>query len=250
MLVAFCSLLTSLTFVVLTYYDLRHLNPCCNAALQKYEEHKLDAANGLADLKTDDDFMKEHGVCEGDDPPCYEYYHNNRMPQIFDWIDKPVCIIYAIYYFLKLYIAVNRCQYFIEIENLIQLLLVIMPPIFLGWNVTSQPSLVLLAISRLFRLEKAMKIMKIFINTENSEVGAQVYNIATNLFVNIYTLAGIFMVIENFASPEKLEYFTAFYAIIVTITTVGYGDIYPTTTAGQIFFASLIPYVVFYLLTI
>ena len=125
-----------------------------------------------------------------------------------------------------------------------------MPPVFLGWNVTSQPSLVLLSISRLYRLEKAMKIMKIFINTENSEVGAQVYNIATNLFVNVYTLAGIFMVLENFASEEKLEYFTAFYAIIVTITTVGYGDIYPTTPAGQIFFASLIPYVVFYLLTI
>ena len=31
---------------------------------------------------------------------------------------------------------------------------------------------------------------------------------------------------------------------------MGYGDIFPTTTPGQIFFALLIPYVVFYLLTI
>ena len=108
-LVALFSLFTSLTFVVLTYYDLRHLNPCCNEALQKFEEHKIAAANGEEELRTENDFMLEHGVCEGDDPPCYEYYHNNRMPQIFDWIDKPVCVIYAVHYFLKLYIAVNRC---------------------------------------------------------------------------------------------------------------------------------------------
>lgn len=91
--------------------------------------------------------------------------------------------------------------------------------------------------------------MNIFINTENSEVGAQVFQIATSLFINIYFSAGIFMVLENFASETKLEYFTAFYATIVTVTTVGYGDIYPTSVPGQIFFTLLIPYVVFYLLT-
>lgn len=36
----------------------------------------------------------------------------------------------------------------------------------------------------------------------------------------------------------------------MTITTVGYGDITPTDKAGWIFFTFLIPYVVFYLLTI
>ena len=66
----------------------------------------------------------------------------------------------------------------------------------------------------------------------------------------IYFSAGIFMVLENFEAEQQLRYFTAFYATIVTITTVGYGDIYPNTTPGQIFFVLLIPYVVFYLLTI
>lgn len=40
LLVAFFSLFTSLAFVVLTYYDLRHLNPCCNEALQKFAAYK------------------------------------------------------------------------------------------------------------------------------------------------------------------------------------------------------------------
>ena len=32
-LVALLSLMSSLAFIVLTYYDLRYLNPCCNEAL-------------------------------------------------------------------------------------------------------------------------------------------------------------------------------------------------------------------------
>lgn len=56
------------------------------------------------------------------------------------------------------------------------------------------------------------------------------------------------MVLENFHLLDQLEYFTAFYATIVTITTVGYGDITPQKHPGQIFFSMLIPYVVFYLL--
>lgn len=121
---------------------------------------------------------------------------------MFDWIDKPVCILYAVHFFLNLYIAVNRCQFFIEFDNLIQLTLVILPPIFLSWNVTSQTSLVLLSISRLYRLEKSMKLMEMFINTEESEVAAQVYQIASSLFFNIYFSAGVFMVLENFERDE------------------------------------------------
>lgn len=82
-MVALLSLVTSLAFIVLTYYDLRHLNPCCATALQKYSEYKeAEGAKGVSkdDLMSDPDFMKEHGQCDGDDPPCYEYYHNNRMP--------------------------------------------------------------------------------------------------------------------------------------------------------------------------
>lgn len=89
--------------------------------------------------------------------------------------------------------------------------------------------------------------MTMFIDT-TGEVASQVYQIGMSLLINIYFSAGIFMVLENFVLPERLEYFTAFYGTIVTITTVGYGDITPTDKPGQIFFAMLIPYVVFYLL--
>ena len=77
-----------------------------------------------------------------------------------------------------------------------------------------------------------MKLMTVFIDTKESEVAAQVYEIATRLFINIYFSAGVFMVLENFHREEQLEYFTAFYGTIVTITTVGYGDITPSDKQG------------------
>ena len=37
--VAILSLVSSLAFVTLTYYDCRRLNSCCNLMLDKYEEY-------------------------------------------------------------------------------------------------------------------------------------------------------------------------------------------------------------------
>ena len=70
--------------------------------------------------------------------------------------------------------------------------------------------------------------MSIFIDTSESEVAAKIYEITTSLFIAIYFSAGFFMTLENFHREEQLKYFTAFYGTIVTITTVGYGDITPT----------------------
>ena len=53
---------------------------------------------------------------------------------MFHQVDRPVCILYAIDYSLHLYIAANRCQYFIERYNLVVLVLVIAPPILLPWS--------------------------------------------------------------------------------------------------------------------
>lgn len=122
--IAFLSIASSFAFIGLTSYDMRYLNPCCDAALKKFAEYLAEveaemAVTGDTDMEVMDEnsFMLIHGECPEPDPPCYEYYHNNRMPELFDLIDTPVCVIYAIHYFLNLYIAVNRCQFFIEPYN-------------------------------------------------------------------------------------------------------------------------------------
>ena len=63
----------------------------------------------------------------------------------------------------------------------------------------------------------------------------------------IYMSAGIFMIIENF-HPEDLTrgtyYFnTSIYFIMVTFSTIGYGDYFPVSDEGRIFMVCVILYV-------
>lgn len=69
-----------------------------------------------------------------------------------------------------------------------------------------------------------------------------------SLLFYIFMSAGIFMIIENF-HPEDLtrgvyNFNTAVYFIMVTFSTIGYGDYYPVSDEGRIFMVVVILYVI------
>lgn len=57
------------------------------------------------------------------------------------------------------------------------------------------------------------------------------------IVISIYTLlsitAGLIYSAEHVSNPEVPDYFTALYFSLTTLTTVGFGDIHPVTTAGR-----------------
>ena len=52
------------------------------------------------------------------------------------------------------------------------------------------------------------------------------------------------MTIENYYRDEPRNYFMYFYFIVVTLATIGCGDITPVTDAGQMFITSIIIFII------
>jgi hypothetical protein len=62
----------------------------------------------------------------------------------------------------------------------------------------------------------------------------------------VYVAAGVFMVLENFEQPlarGPYQPHVSMYFILMTISTIGYGEYSPVTPAGRILMIFVIVYV-------
>jgi hypothetical protein len=87
----------------------------------------------------------------------------------------------------------------------------------------------------------------VFSGTESDVQKKEIEMVVFILFY-IFMSAGIFMIIENF-HPENLtrgvyNFSTAVYFIMVTFSTIGYGDYFPVSAEGRIFMVGVILYVI------
>lgn len=108
-------------------------------------------------------------------------------------------------------------------------------PAFLNYFVSID--LRFLRILRLFRILKltryfaSLRILLVVINKERGSFQAVIFI----LIIMIVTASSGIYLVENHAQPEEFESIPkAMWWAVVTLTTVGYGDVTPITTAGKI----------------
>lgn len=154
---------------------------------------------------------------------------------VLKWIEIIATLIFSVEYLLRIYVAKNPLKYIFSFYGLVDLIAIL--PFYLTLSI----DLKALRAFRIFRIFRAFKLIRYNKALNRFSIAYKIvreeivlFLIVTSIFIFIAS-AGIYY-FENPMQPEKFSsIFDSGWWAIVTLTTVGYGDVYPITTGGKIF---------------
>ncbi|UZQ55900.1 ion transporter [Trichothermofontia sichuanensis B231] len=152
--------------------------------------------------------------------------------QGLNWLDMSILAIFTIEYLLRLWCASSRWQYFFSLYGLIDLL-AILPSFLVAIDITF---LRFLRIFRWFRILRLVRFLegRILFNRLSSEDSVALVRVLFTLFAIIFIFSGLIYQTEHNHNPEIFRtFFDAFYFSVVTMTTVGFGDVTPISDTGR-----------------
>ena len=164
-----------------------------------------------------------------------------NFEQLFFFIEWFFTILFTIEYLLRLFITAQPRKYAFSFIGIIDLLATI--PTYLALFVAGGSYLVVIRSIRLLRIFRILKLGRYLREASvlSSALAASRHKIMVFLgaVVTIVMIMGTFMYMIEGGESGFTSIPRSIYWAIVTVTTVGYGDIAPQTMAGQ-FFASIL----------
>ncbi|BAY83329.1 putative ion transporter [Calothrix parasitica NIES-267] len=158
------------------------------------------------------------------------YYIPKSISLVLNAIDVLILNIFAVEYLLRLWSAENRIQYIFSFYSIIDLIAIL--PFFMG-----AIDLGYIRLLRWFRILRLIRFIdrKFLFGNITTEDGAIFIRILFTLFAIIFVYSGLIYQVEHPVNPEVFTTFIdAMYFAVVTMTTVGFGDVTPVSEMGRL----------------
>ena len=144
-------------------------------------------------------------------------------------------VVFTIEYILRIYVADSKPRFIFSFFGLIDLLAILPFYLSFGVDLRSLRALRFLRLFRVLKLVRYNKAMNHFIKAMSSAKEQIFLFIFITVILIYFAAVGIYY-FENEAQPEKFtSIFDSLWWAIITLTTVGYGDVYPITVGGKVF---------------
>ncbi|KAM8919597.1 A-type voltage-gated potassium channel KCND1 isoform 2-T2 [Pelodytes ibericus] len=169
------------------------------------------------------------------DLPCGEKYN-----LAFVCMDTACVLIFTFEYLMRLFAAPSRCKFMRSVMSIIDVVAIM--PFYIGLvmpeNENVSGAFVTLRVFRVFRIFKfsrhsqGLRILGYTLKSCASELGFLLFSLTMAIII----FATVMFYAEKGTSKTKFTSIPAsFWYTIVTMTTLGYGDMVPDTIAGKIF---------------
>ncbi|KAM9727807.1 calcium-activated potassium channel subunit alpha-1a isoform 21-T21 [Menidia menidia] len=163
---------------------------------------------------------------------CQHFYKDFTLQ-----IDMAFNVFFLLYFGLRFIAANDKLWFWLEVNSVVDFFTV--PPVFV--SVYLNRSWLGLRFLRALRLIQFSEILQ-FLNILKTSNSIKLVNLCSIFISTWLTAAGFIHLVENSGDPwenfqnsQSLSYWECVYLLMVTMSTVGYGDVYAKTTLGRLF---------------
>eukprot|EP00002_Diphylleia_rotans_P028482 TRINITY_DN5751_c0_g1_i2.p1 TRINITY_DN5751_c0_g1~~TRINITY_DN5751_c0_g1_i2.p1 ORF type:complete len:842 (-),score=118.39 TRINITY_DN5751_c0_g1_i2:386-2911(-) len=170
---------------------------------------------------------------------CIVYVYNSYQDEEPTWskYTEPVLGGFVIIdWLIYFYTATNRLEYVIQLTSIVDILTVI-PLVVNRIYDNMKFNLTFLRIFRILRTVEVLKSPKL---QSASDIHIRIATLILRAVCTIFSAAAIFQLFENNERSEEIEFHDCVYFMVITLATVGYGDVSPRTLPGKYFISMMI----------